>query len=144
MANVIAKGLREQSYAVDVAQDGDAGLYQAAINDYDLIVLDVLLPNLLDNAVKYTPEGGEISLALARQNGSAEIVVRDTGIGIPETDQQRVFDRFYRVDKARSRALGGAGLGLSIVRSIVEAHGGRVTIEGTPRRGSTFTVSLPL
>lgn len=110
--------------------------------DEDLVKRMIL--NLLDNAVKYTPEGGEISLALEKQNGTAEIVVRDTGIGISEGDQQRVFDRFYRVDKARSRALGGAGLGLSIVRSIVEAHGGQIRIESTPRRGSTFTVSLPL
>ena len=110
--------------------------------DEELIKRMIL--NLLDNAVKYTPEGGEISLALARQNGSAEIVVRDTGIGISKTDQHRVFDRFYRVDKARSRTLGGAGLGLSIVRCIVEAHGGQIRIESTPRHGSTFTVSLPL
>lgn len=103
-----------------------------------------MILNLLDNAVKYTPEGGEISLALEKHNGSAEIVVRDTGIGLSERDQLRVFDRFYRVDKARSRALGGAGLGLSIVRSIVEAHGGNITIDSTPRHGSTFTVSLPL
>jgi signal transduction histidine kinase len=114
-----------------------------ALNADEELIKRMIL-NLLDNAVKYTPEGGEISLALARQNGSAEIVVRDTGIGIPETDQQRVFDRFYRVDKARSRTLGGAGLGLSIVRCIVEAHGGQITIESTPRRGSTFTVSLPI
>ena len=110
--------------------------------DEELIKRMIL--NLLDNAVKYTPEGGEISLALARQNGNAEIVVRDTGIGIPENDQQRVFDRFYRVDKARSRALGGAGLGLSIVRCIVEAHGGRIQVESATHRGTTFTVSLPL
>jgi signal transduction histidine kinase len=110
----------------------------------DAELINRMILNLLDNAVKYTPEGGEISLALARQNGNAEIVVRDTGIGIPETDQQRVFDRFYRVDKARSRALGGAGLGLSIVRCIVEAHGGQISIESAPRHGSTFTVSLPL
>jgi len=94
--------------------------------------------------VKYTPAGGEISLALSRQNGNAEIVVRDTGIGIAETDRQRVFDRFYRVDKARSRALGGAGLGLSIVRWIVEVHGGEIHIDSAPGRGSTFTVDLPL
>ncbi len=103
-----------------------------------------MLLNLLDNAVKYTPAGGEISLALTRQNGNAEIVVRDTGIGIAEKDRQRVFDRFYRVDKARSRALGGAGLGLSIVRWIVEVHGGDIRIDSAPGRGSTFTVDLPL
>ena len=103
-----------------------------------------MILNLLDNAVKYTPAGGEISLALTRQNGNAEIVVRDTGIGIPEADRQRIFDRFYRVDKARSRALGGAGLGLSIVRWIVEVHGGEIHIDSSPGRGSTFTVDLPL
>ncbi len=114
-----------------------------ALNADEELIKRMIL-NLLDNAVKYTPEGGEISLALEKHNGSAEIVVRDTGIGLSEGDQQRVFDRFYRVDKARSRALGGAGLGLSIVRSIVEAHGGSISIESTPRHGSTFTVSLPL
>jgi len=110
--------------------------------DKELITRMIL--NLLDNAVKYTPAGGEISLALSRQNGNAEIVVRDTGIGIAETDRQRVFDRFYRVDKARSRALGGAGLGLSIVRWIVEIHGGDIHIDSAPGLGSTFTVELPL
>jgi len=114
-----------------------------ALNADEELIKRMIL-NLLDNAVKYTPEGGEISLALEKHNGSAEIVVRDTGIGLSQTDQQRVFDRFYRVDKARSRALGGAGLGLSIVRSIVEAHGGNITVDSTPRHGSTFTVSLPL
>ena len=114
-----------------------------ALNADEELIKRMIL-NLLDNAVKYTPEGGEISLALEKQNGSAEIVVRDTGIGLSQRDQQRVFDRFYRVDKARSRALGGAGLGLSIVRSIVEAHGGNIRIDSTPRHGSTFTVSLPL
>jgi len=103
-----------------------------------------MLLNLLDNAVKYTPEGGEISLALARQNGNAEIVVRDTGIGIPATDQARVFDRFFRVDKARARALGGAGLGLSIAQWIVEVHGGEISVASAPGEGSTFTVLLPL
>jgi signal transduction histidine kinase len=103
-----------------------------------------MILNLLDNAVKYTPEGGEILLALSRQNGNAEIVVRDTGIGIAASDQQRVFDRFYRVDKARSRALGGAGLGLSIVRWIVDAHGGEIRVDSALGRGSTFTVELPL
>jgi heavy metal sensor kinase len=103
-----------------------------------------MLFNLLDNAVKYTPEGGEIFVELTARSGDARIVVRDTGIGIPETDQLRVFDRFYRVDKARSRANGGAGLGLSIVDWIVKAHGGKISVASAPGRGSVFTVELPL
>jgi heavy metal sensor kinase len=107
-------------------------------------LLKRMLLNLLDNAVKYTPAGGEISVGLARQNGSAQIVVSDTGIGIPEAAQLHVFDRFYRVDKARSRQLGGAGLGLSIVRWIVEAHGGTIGVKSSPGQGSSFSVELPL
>jgi heavy metal sensor kinase len=114
-----------------------------ALNGDEELIKRMLL-NLLDNAVKYTPKGGEISLVLARQNGNAEIVVRDTGIGIPATDQVRVFDRFFRVDKARARALGGAGLGLSIVQWIVEVHGGEISVASAPGEGSTFTVLLPL
>lgn len=110
--------------------------------DEDLIKRMIL--NLLDNAVKYTPEGGEISLTLARENGHAQIVVCDTGIGISKQDQLRVFDRFYRVDKARSRALGGAGLGLSIVRWIVEAHGGEIHVQSGGGIGSALTVELPI
>jgi len=120
-------------------------------NDQQLMVLlgdgeliKRMILNLLDNAVKYTPRDGEINISLIRQNGNAEIVVRDTGIGIPKADQLHVFDRFYRVDKARSRSLGGAGLGLSIVSWIVEAHGGRISVESTPNQGSKFTVELPL
>jgi heavy metal sensor kinase len=109
--------------------------------DEDLIKR--MLLNLLDNAVKYTPAGGEISLALMRQNGNAEIVVRDTGVGIPAEAQPRVFDRFYRVDKARARTMGGAGLGLSIAQWIVEVHGGSINLSSTPGHGSTFTIVLP-
>jgi len=109
--------------------------------DEDLIKR--MLLNLLDNAVKYTPAGGEISLALVRQNGNAEIVVRDTGVGIPAEAQPRVFDRFYRVDKARARTMGGAGLGLSIAQWIVEIHGGSINLTSTPGHGSTFTIVLP-
>jgi len=114
----------------------------ALSGDEDLLKRMIL--NLLDNAVKYTPAGGEISLTLERENGNAQIVVRDTGIGIPEQEQSRVFDRFYRVDKARSRTLGGAGLGLSIVRWIVDAHGGKIQIDSSDGVGSVFTVELPL
>lgn len=107
-------------------------------------MLKRMLRNLLDNAVKYTPAGGEITITVASQNGDAQIVVSDTGIGIPAADQPRIFDRFYRVDKARSRALGGAGLGLSIARWIVEGHGGTLSVESAPGRGSSFKVKLPL
>jgi heavy metal sensor kinase len=114
-----------------------------ALNGDEELIKRMIL-NLLDNAVKYTPAGGEISLALARQNGNAEILVRDTGIGIAETDQPRVFDRFFRVDKARARTLGGAGLGLSIAQWIVEVHGGEISVRSAPGEGSAFTVLLPL
>lgn len=114
-----------------------------ALNGDEELIRRMIL-NLLDNAVKYTPAGGEISLGLMRQNGNAEIVVRDTGIGIPEAAQPRVFDRFYRVDKARARAMGGAGLGLSIAQWIVEVHGGEINLASTPGHGSTFTVVLPV
>lgn len=103
-----------------------------------------VLSNLLDNAVKYTPEGGRIS-AGARQTGRfAELYVRDTGIGIPAEDLPRLFERFYRVDKARSRELGGTGLGLSIVKHLVAAQNGAVRVESRPNLGSTFFFTLPL
>ena len=107
-------------------------------------MLKRMLLNLLDNAVKYTAPGGDVGVALSTQNGSARIVVTDSGIGIPAADQLRIFDRFYRVDKARSRALGGAGLGLSIAKWIVEAHGGTIAVQSMPTQGSEFIVELPL
>jgi len=107
-------------------------------------LLKRMLLNLLDNAVKYTPEGGQIAVELAAPNGHARIVVRDTGVGIPAEDQARVFDRFYRVDKARSRALGGAGLGLSIADFVVKAHGGKISVQSSVGRGSEFIVELPI
>ena len=107
-------------------------------------LLKRMLLNLLDNAVKYTAPGGEVGVALSTEYGSARIVVTDSGIGIPSAEQPRIFDRFYRVDKARSRALGGAGLGLSIAKWIVAAHGGTISVESTPKQGSEFIVELPL
>ena len=106
-------------------------------------LLQRMILNLLDNAVKYTPARGEIGIELAAHNGDARIMVRDSGIGIPREDQAHVFDRFYRVDKARSRAMGGAGLGLSIVHWIATAHGGTIRVESQTGRGSVFTIELP-
>lgn len=98
--------------------------------------------NLVDNAIKYTPEGGTVTVALYKGKRWARVEISDTGIGIAEKDQPLIFDRFYRVDKARSRASGSTGLGLSIVKYIVEAHGGRISVSSEPGQGSTFTVWL--
>jgi heavy metal sensor kinase len=103
-----------------------------------------VLYNLLDNAIKYTPEGGAIEVRLGPENSRAVITVRDTGIGIPTEHIPRVFDRFYRVDKARSREQGGTGLGLSIARTIVQSHNGQIDLVSRPGEGTAFTVSLPL
>jgi two-component system phosphate regulon sensor histidine kinase PhoR len=112
-----------------------------------------VLTNLVDNAVKYTPERGAITIAAhslpqSQTTGSGigaiELSVTDTGIGIPEPDRPRVFERFYRVDKARSRELGGTGLGLAIVKHIVEGHGGQVWVEANEPTGSRFVVRLPI
>lgn len=99
---------------------------------------------LLDNALKYSSRGGSIVLRAAQSGDDAVVTVTDTGIGIGPDDVERVFDRFYRVDKARSRAVGGAGLGLSIAREIVDAHHGQLKLESELRRGTTVTLRLPL
>jgi len=99
--------------------------------------------NLVDNAIKYTPEEGTITISLFQGKKWARIVVADNGIGIAEKDQPLIFDRFYRVDKARNRGSGGTGLGLAIVKHIIEAHSGRITLESEAGKGSTFTIWLP-
>jgi two-component system phosphate regulon sensor histidine kinase PhoR len=122
-----------------------------------------ILDNLLDNAIKYTPEGGRVSVSWSQNGARSEergarsenkassiqhplvrISVRDTGIGIKPDDQERVFERFYRVDKARSRELGGTGLGLSIVKHLAQSMNGGVAVESEVGKGSTFTVELPV
>lgn len=105
--------------------------------------LTQVLLNLIDNAINYTSEG-QVTARLERIEGTAVISVEDTGIGIASEHQPRIFERFYRVDKGRSRASGGTGLGLSIVKHLVEAHGGTVTVESELNRGTTFTVRLPI
>ena len=100
--------------------------------------------NLLDNAIKYTPEGGAIRLSVAAAGNQAVLEVEDSGIGIPADAQPHIFERFFRVDAARSRDMGGAGLGLSIVKSICAAHGGRVDFQSSEGKGSRFKVELPL
>src|SRR5262249_37069142 len=99
---------------------------------------------LLDNAFKYTPSPGRVYLSLDHKDEMAVITVRDTGVGIAKEEQSRIFERFYRVDKARSRQQGGAGLGLSIAQRIVEQHHGAIRVESEIGNGSTFRVELPL
>lgn len=111
----------------------------------DMERIKQLLLILVDNAIKYTPENGAVTIKVAHnQDGKkVKLMITDTGIGIPKEDQKQVFDRFYRVDKARSRESGGAGLGLAIAKGIVDLHGGEISIESNVGNGSTFNVVLP-
>jgi signal transduction histidine kinase len=102
-----------------------------------------LLLNLVDNAIKYTPADGSVTLSLDADTDWVSLKVVDTGIGLSKDEQKRIFSRFHRATETRSRDEKGVGLGLSIVRSIVEAHGGRIHVESAPGQGSTFTVFLP-
>ena len=110
----------------------------------DASLLHEVLQNLLDNAVQYTPSGGAIQVNVAARAREAVVTIADTGIGIPLADQERIFERFYRVDAARSREAGGTGLGLSIAKHIVEAHAGRLWVESAVGHGSKFSFSIPL
>ena len=106
--------------------------------------LGQVIYNLIDNAIKYTPEGGSVHVTMKADGRNAVFAVKDTGVGIPEEDAKHIFDRFYRVDKARSRETGGTGLGLSIVRQMVQLHRGEIKVDSVFGKGSTFTVTLPL
>jgi two-component system phosphate regulon sensor histidine kinase PhoR len=106
--------------------------------------LEQVVWNLVDNATRYTQPGGQITLSLRRNAARAELSVADTGVGIPAEHQARIFERFYRVERSRSRSLGGTGLGLAIVRQTVEAHGGEVSVQSEPGKGTRFVVALPV
>jgi signal transduction histidine kinase len=105
--------------------------------------LSLLVRNLVDNAIRWTRSGGSVRVSVGSVDGETRLEVADTGIGIPSRDLTRIFERFYRVDRARSRDTGGTGLGLSIVRHVAENHGGSVRVESELGRGTTFEVSLP-
>ena len=100
--------------------------------------------NLAENGIKYNTPGGSVTISLRKDKTSAVLTVSDTGIGIPEEDMENVFDRFYRVDKARSRSSGGSGLGLAIVHDAVAANDGEISLARRPEGGSLFTVTFPL
>jgi signal transduction histidine kinase len=109
----------------------------------DKVRLQQLFTNLIDNAIKYTSRGS-IHVTVEKNKDSALVKIRDTGIGIPKEEQEKIFKRFYRVDKSRSKETGGVGLGLSIAEWIVHAHHGRIDVESELNQGSTFTVYLPI
>jgi two-component system phosphate regulon sensor histidine kinase PhoR len=106
--------------------------------------VEQILANLVDNALKFTPEGGRIDIDLTVDGGDATVIVRDTGRGIPPDDLPHIFERFYRVDRARARGTGGSGLGLAIARHLTEMQGGRIWAQSAPGQGSQFAVALPL
>jgi signal transduction histidine kinase len=137
----LAPQLEGKGVLVEVsAPDGP----QLVLADADRI--EQVLVNLLDNAIKYSPEGGRITVAIGEGRPTPEVVgiaVRDEGLGIPAGDLPRVFERFYRVDRARSRDRGGSGLGLSIAKAIVQAHGGEITLRSEEGQGTTVRFTLP-
>jgi signal transduction histidine kinase len=132
----------------DSAADADVQLVTDISKDVkvrgDDQQLGLMIRNLLDNAVRYTAPGGTVRLEVGREGSDAVVRVIDTGIGIPLEAQERVFERFYRVDRARSRDKGGTGLGLAIVKHVVELHGGRITLQSELGQGTTFTIRLPV
>ena len=127
---------RHQQATIAVAAD-------AAALVGDPAKLHDVLRNLVENAANYAPEGTTITLSAQRDGDHVALMVEDEGPGIPEADRQRVFERFYRVDKARSRETGGTGLGLSIVKHLVGLHGGDVRVENRPSGGARFIVRIP-
>lgn len=136
---VEAHAVQAQSAGVDVHRGGERGLYVRG----DGQVLGEAVGNLIANAIAYSPQGSTVGIGVRAVDGIVEIAVTDRGIGIAEADQQRVFERFYRADQARSRRTGGSGLGLSIVKHAAQRHGGDVVLWSRPGRGSTFTIRLP-
>jgi two-component system sensor histidine kinase SenX3 len=133
--------MRANARGITLASVGSRGL--SVLGDEDLLV--TALRNLLENAVAYSPEKTRVVITTRKTpEGNAELSVADQGIGIPERDLERIFERFYRVDPARSRATGGTGLGLAIVKHVMAAHNGNVTVRSVEGAGSTFTLSIPL
>jgi len=132
--------MKATSRGIELAAEGTRHL--SVLGDEDLLV--TALRNLLDNAVAYSPEKTRVTVATRRVRDVIELSVSDQGIGIPERDLERIFERFYRVDTARSRVTGGTGLGLAIVKHVTSAHGGRVTVTSKEGAGSTFTLRLPV
>ena len=138
-ASVESNAVQADSAGVELLRGGDRG----SIVRGDPTMLIEAVSNLIANAVAYSPKGGRVGVGVRVEDRVVEIAVTDQGIGIVEADQQRIFERFYRADGARSRRTGGTGLGLAIVKHAVQRHGGEVRVWSQPGRGSTFTIRLP-
>ena len=128
-----------EAHRVHLVSGGDAGA--EVYGDEELLV--TALHNLVANAIQYSPDGSRVGVGVNQSDGIVEIAVTDQGVGIEEDEQDRVFERFFRTDPARSRNTGGSGLGLSIVKHVVQNHGGDVRVWSQPGSGSTFTIRLP-
>jgi two-component system sensor histidine kinase SenX3 len=141
---VVAEALSRYKVAADnadIAITSDAPSGYHVLGDQPLLV--TALANLVSNAIAYSPNGSPVSISRRRRGENVEIAVTDRGIGIPPADQERVFERFFRVDQARSRATGGTGLGLAIVKHVAANHNGTIRLWSQPGTGSTFTLSIP-
>jgi two-component system sensor histidine kinase SenX3 len=138
-ASIEAHVVQADSAGVDLTRGGDRGAWVRG----DAQILIEAVGNLVANAILYSPRGSRVGVGVKADGGVVEIAVSDQGIGISESDRERIFERFYRADEARSRRTGGTGLGLSIVKHATQRHGGEVRLWSRPGRGSTFTVRLP-
>lgn len=140
-ANVV-KALRPLAEQKNISLDffADSAIYSRIEKDR----LWEAIYNILDNSIKYTPQGGKVSMDVAKEDGNAIITIEDTGIGIAPEEMYKIFDRFYRVDKARARETGGTGLGLSIALTAVELHGGNIQVESEEGKGSKFMIIIPI
>lgn len=138
-SSIEAHVVQADSAGVDLARGGDRGIWVRG----DAQILIEAVGNLIANAILYSPRGSRVGVGVKADDGVVEIAVSDQGIGIAEADRERIFERFYRADEARSRRTGGTGLGLSIVKHATQRHGGEVRLWSRPGRGSTFTIRLP-
>jgi signal transduction histidine kinase len=128
----------QSSVTIDTDLSGDSSILVMEDDLYQIVF------NLIENGIKYNRKNGTLTVKVHRLEDNAVLTVTDTGVGIPEQSLPHIFDRFYRVDKARSRSTGGAGLGLSIVKSLVERNNGTIRADSTPGQGTTFTVEFPI
>ncbi|MGH9064907.1 MAG: ATP-binding protein [Acidimicrobiales bacterium] len=143
LCRAVAARLAPGARAAGLQLAVDAGRRDVTVVS-DPRLIDTILTNLVTNAIRYTPSGGRVDLAVRRRPGEVVVSVTDTGVGIAPADQDRIFDRFYRVDQARDRASGGSGLGLAISRRAAIALGGRIEVDSRPGAGSQFRVVLPV